>query len=160
MAGHKHGEHKHDEHKHAEHKQMAKSDNMSKHETMAFRDKMDMHQLCNAEPGEMDFVIEQGDTTIWLQVDNAIRVSEPVSLTMPRCGSNNTETELSLDALMPAHGHGMNYQPEITEIARDENGVQYRVEGLVLHMPGNWQWNVDVTSSDGKDTLQREFRVE
>ena len=79
---------------------------------------------------------------------------------MTRCGGNNEHAELTLDAFMPAHGHGMNYQPNITEVARNGDAVQYRVEGVVLHMPGNWQWQVDVKSDAGNDTLQHDFSVE
>lgn len=39
------------------------------------------------------------------------------------------------DAIMPAHKHGMNFQPKIIMVGRDI----YRVEGLMFHMPGTWQ---------------------
>ena len=105
-------------------------------------------------------VLKQGDSTIFLHATGDIKVSQPLSVLMTRCGGNNETTELSLDALMPAHGHGMNYQPDIKEVARSEDAVQYQVEGVVLHMPGNWQWQVDVKSDAGNDTLQHDFSVE
>lgn len=39
------------------------------------------------------------------------------------------------DATMPAHKHGMNYNPEVVKIT---NG-HYVISNLVFHMPGVWQ---------------------
>lgn len=140
----KHGETKHGETDHGE----------VKHVSMHIAD------LCGATPSDKDVVLTQGDSTIWLQAASDIKVSEPLSLLMTRCGGNNENTELTLDALMPAHGHGMNYQPDVQEIARSGDAVQYRVEGVVLHMPGNWQWQVDVKTDAGNDILRHDFNVE
>jgi hypothetical protein len=51
-----------------------------------------------------------------------------------------------VDALMPAHGHGMNYKAKI------ENQRDGLVEatGMLFHMPGPWQISVDL-SYDGFD---------
>jgi hypothetical protein len=49
-----------------------------------------------------------------------------------------------IDAIMPAHGHGMNYRPTAERIAPD----RYRFTGLMLHMPGKWL----ITISVGHDT--------
>jgi len=45
-----------------------------------------------------------------------------------------------VDADMPAHGHGINTQPEVTMVSP---GV-YKVEGLLFHMGGQWELFVDV----------------
>ncbi len=45
-----------------------------------------------------------------------------------------------VDAQMPAHRHSMNYQARITK--RDW-GV-YRAEGLLLHMPGEWEFSFEL----------------
>jgi hypothetical protein len=50
----------------------------------------------------------------------------------PTPGSNVTVS--GIDAIMPAHGHGMNYRPRAERIAPD----RYRFTGLMLHMPGKW----------------------
>lgn len=125
-----------------------------KHETTGIAD------VCGSKPTENDTVIEQGNNEIWLQPATDITVSQPINLIMTHCSDQNEQAELKLDASMPAHGHGMNYQPEIEEIARSSNAVQYLVKGLVLHMPGNWQWQVEVKTNTGKDTLQHNFSVE
>jgi hypothetical protein len=45
-----------------------------------------------------------------------------------------------VDATMPAHGHGMNYRPSITALGDG----RFRADGLLLHMPGQWQLTFDV----------------
>ena len=44
-----------------------------------------------------------------------------------------------IDAVMPAHGHGMNYRAGVSEI---REGV-YLAEGMLFHMPGSWQVVID-----------------
>ena len=45
-----------------------------------------------------------------------------------------------VDATMPAHGHGMNYRPNIVVLGDG----RFRADGLLLHMPGQWQLTFDV----------------
>lgn len=42
---------------------------------------------------------------------------------------------LRIDATMPAHRHGMNFQPKIVAAGPD----LFRAEGMMFHMPGKWQ---------------------
>jgi len=51
-----------------------------------------------------------------------------------------TGAQVGVSAFMPDHGHGMNYVPQTTELGA---GL-YRVDGMLLHMPGFWQLHVDV----------------
>ena len=48
--------------------------------------------------------------------------------------------EVKVDADMPAHGHGMNTQPEV--VAGKEG--DYRVDGMLFHMAGEWVITVEV----------------
>jgi hypothetical protein len=52
---------------------------------------------------------------------------------------------LQVDADMPAHRHGMNYLPSVQATGA---GV-YRVQGLMLHMPGQWRWRFALTAPLG-----------
>tara|TARA_R110002110_G_scaffold249872_5_gene466057 strand:+ start:729 stop:1070 length:342 start_codon:yes stop_codon:yes gene_type:complete len=54
------------------------------------------------------------------------------------------DVRLTVDAIMPAHGHGMNYEVEVREI---EPG-QYVAEGFILHMPGLWRFRF-IQRADG-----------
>jgi hypothetical protein len=46
-----------------------------------------------------------------------------------------TVAGLGVDARMPAQGHGMNYKPSVKPVGDG----RYRVEGLMFHMPGQWE---------------------
>lgn len=45
-----------------------------------------------------------------------------------------------VDAWMPAHRHGMNYRPSLSETKK---GL-FRAEGLLLHMPGRWEFVFEI----------------
>jgi hypothetical protein len=59
---------------------------------------------------------------------------------------------LELDALMPTHGHGMNYKANI-EIQHD--GL-IEATGMLLHLPGPWQISVDLSNDD----LARQIKID
>ena len=45
-----------------------------------------------------------------------------------------------IDAWMPAHRHGMNYRPVVSSTAPGA----FRAEGLLLHMPGRWEFVIEL----------------
>ena len=47
---------------------------------------------------------------------------------------------LKVDAAMPQHGHGMNHVARVTP---QDNGT-WLAEGLLMHMPGDWQLYFDL----------------
>lgn len=49
-------------------------------------------------------------------------------------GAGHPES-VSVDARMPSHGHGMNYRPTVSALG----GGRYQAEGLMFHMPGEWE---------------------
>jgi len=48
--------------------------------------------------------------------------------------------ELRVSATMPSHFHGMTTEPRVTE---EDKGL-WRVDGMLLHMPGAWQISFDL----------------
>jgi hypothetical protein len=78
-----------------------------------------------------------------------LKVGQFFSAEIVACRSPAPITRIALDAAMPAHGHGMNYRPKVTEIAPGH----YRFTGLMLHMPGRWQITVDLY--DGTNLTRR-----
>ena len=48
---------------------------------------------------------------------------------------------VSIDAVMPAHGHGMNYAATVAPAGPG----RWLASGLMLHMPGLWRFRVTVT---------------
>ena len=65
-----------------------------------------------------------------------------------------------LDATMPSHGHGMNYTPAYTVLAQSSDMIKVQVDGLVLHMPGDWQWLVELGNGNERDTYSHTFNVQ
>ncbi len=66
------------------------------------------------------------------------------------------EVELVVDAGMPQHRHGMNVVPEVVELEPGE----YRVSGLLFHMPGDWTMTFDVVSGALAERAQVVLEVE
>ena len=78
---------------------------------------------------------------------STIQVGEPFSLAFQVCDKQqalNGITLVKFDATMPAHGHGMNYLPQLQALGQS----QYRIDDLLLHMPGVWQFSFDVRYGD------------
>ena len=70
------------------------------------------------------------------------------------CGKLGQEPvrEITIDATMPAHGHGMNYRPAATRTAPGH----YRFTGLMLHMPGTWRVTIDLHQGGKRTRLTHE----
>lgn len=56
------------------------------------------------------------------------------------------------DAWMPEHRHGMNYRASVVALG----GGRFRAEGLLLHMPGQWE----IVFQAGGERLAHRLRVE
>ena len=63
---------------------------------------------------------------------------------------------LRVDAQMPAHRHGMNYRARVTP----QGDGRYRAEGLLFHMPGEWQFVFDLERPGGTERLTAAVTVE
>ena len=53
------------------------------------------------------------------------------------------------DATMPEHRHGMNYRPSVKSLGDG----RWRVEGLMFHMPGRWELQLDVRAAGRSERL-------
>lgn len=85
-----------------------------------------------------------------------IPLNMPFAMDIRICDARMAEVpRLTLvDAQMPAHRHGMNYKPKVT---KKDWGV-YRAEGLLLHMPGEWEFVFEFTGADKPERLT--FRID
>lgn len=85
-------------------------------------------------------------STIALKLPSTpVKISEPFEIDIFVCADQQPEAgNMKLDATMPAHKHGMNYKPEIQQVA---NNI-YRGSGMFFHMPGEWQISVELLSGD------------
>ncbi|MEH6403823.1 MAG: FixH family protein [Sneathiella sp.] len=84
-----------------------------------------------------------------------ISVSKPFSLHVKVCETGQTpyKANLKLDATMPKHRHGMNFTPKIS---KQSSGL-FLIEGMLLHMPGEWQYKFDLKGKDRKVQLTKDF---
>ncbi|HEX6268420.1 MAG TPA: cytochrome c peroxidase [Burkholderiales bacterium] len=62
---------------------------------------------------------------------------------------------LKVDAHMPQHRHGMNYAPAIEALSPG----RWRAEGLMLHMPGRWEFVFELRAAGSSDRLTSNFSV-
>jgi hypothetical protein len=65
--------------------------------------------------------------------------------------------DLSIEAQMPTHDHGMTTEPSISE---PSDGT-YRIEGMKFHMPSDARdpWTMELTVDDGENTDVARFMV-
>jgi hypothetical protein len=69
----------------------------------------------------------------------------------PKAGAS-LPARLKLDAQMPEHRHGMNYQPSLKATGTG----RYRSEGWLFHMPGRWEFSFEL----GGERLTHSVRIE
>ncbi len=87
----------------------------------------------------------------------AVPISAPFEIAVQVCAPDRADvTEIEFDAVMPAHQHGMNYDPEIVEV---EPGL-FRVSNIVFHMPGSWELRVAARTDAERFTYVAEVEVE
>jgi hypothetical protein len=86
-----------------------------------------------------------------------IKVGELFSLQVEACSPDGYNvTGLKVDAGMPAHKHGMNYQPRVSNIGP----AKFTVTGLMFHMPGQWQFTFDAETPAGRERIRVDYMVE
>jgi hypothetical protein len=65
-------------------------------------------------------------------------------------------TEILVRGWMPEHEHGMNLIPEI----RPLGSGRFAVEGMLFHMPGRWQLEVEVRRGTVAERVTFEIKLE
>jgi hypothetical protein len=92
-----------------------------------------------------DFVL------FWRAEPAPLRLGDFFAVTVSACNRGSQRVSmLKVDATMPAHKHGMNYLPTILA----EGGGRFLARGLLLHMPGRWEFAFDVATDDTRETLR------
>ena len=72
-------------------------------------------------------------------------LSQPFDLTLLFCGEKaDTLTAVDVSAAMPAHQHGMNYEPRVAQVGDGE----FTVSGMLFHMPGDWRIEVEARTEE------------
>lgn len=88
----------------------------------------------------------------------AIQVSEFFTLDVAVCSRDGQPrvATLRVDAVMPDHGHGMNYRASV----RPRGPDRFVVEGLLWHMPGRWELRFDVNAGADRESLAAEVTLD
>jgi DNA-binding beta-propeller fold protein YncE len=82
-----------------------------------------------------------------------------LELTVSRLGKEGNDggkLDVSVDAVMPAHQHGMNRKPVM---GRSKDG-KIVAKGLVFHMPGAWELHLDISEGYHTERAQVSLNVD
>lgn len=115
-------------------------------------------EVCDYKSSDQKTLISDSPLT-FVETLNPISVSQPFTAEVTVCDESAANMSITLDARMPAHGHGMNYLPELTVLEKNDKYLKVRADGLVLHMPGSWEWVVNLKSDAGKMSLTHDFTL-
>lgn len=102
--------------------------------------------LCDREMSDTrHFVSKDGPFKIISSiVEGEMGVNSQITLDILLCDLPDNATVINAEAIMPMHQHGMNYQPNITQIS----DKIFRAEPYVFHMPGKWQLQTNIKSGE------------
>ena len=90
----------------------------------------------------------------------AIPLNQPFAVTVDLLDPATGERlqgfdDVTLDARMPAHGHGM--LRDVDLVPTDTGAL--RAEGLLFHMIGHWEFHVDVTRGPRVERAQASYEL-
>lgn len=87
----------------------------------------------------------------WRVEPAPLRLSEFFAVVVSACERRGEQvSRVRVDATMPAHQHGMNYAPTVTS----ESEGRFRASGLLLHMPGRWEFTFDLAGDSSREVLR------
>lgn len=97
--------------------------------------------------------IEKASYQLFFQTDpKNITVGKFFTLKVHICPTDGSPLPdgLKIDAMMPMHGHGMNYRPTVKQTAP---GI-FQAKGLMMHMAGSWMLRFDIRRGDRSTRVQ------
>ena len=102
--------------------------------------------------------LEAGRYALALKTEpGAIAVGKFFAVIVAVCARDGAPAPESVrvDASMPEHRHGMNYRPRISG-----DGESWRAEGLMFHMPGRWEFLVEIRAGGRTERATLSRRVD
>lgn len=101
---------------------------------------------------------DKGFALAWRFVPEKPKIGEFFAVEFAVCNraAPATPETLRVDATMPAHRHGMNFQPTIAAIGPNI----YRAEGMMFHMPGKWQLAFEQRAPGGAARVTTDIEIE
>jgi hypothetical protein len=111
---------------------------------------------CELPPGGQEIASRDRSIALSYRPDPAgLAIDRQFSLIVHVCAKTPVEG-LTVDAQMPEHRHGMNYKPGIVPTAP----AAWRAEGLLLHMPGKWEFVFGVRAEGKTERLTHTVEVQ
>lgn len=88
----------------------------------------------------------------------AIHVGEFFRLQIATCSREGQPMvrTLRVDAQMPEHKHGMDYRASV----RPQGPGRFVAEGMLLHMPGRWEFSFDLNVGADRETLTSSVTID
>ena len=107
---------------------------------------------CTDESGLALTALDDGAPVAYV-TDLIPPVSAPFDLELTLC--SGIAANVSFDAIMPAHQHGMNYTVEARQVGRSV----FELPDVVFHMPGLWELQFSVTLGEAEYRYRGEMIV-
>lgn len=105
---------------------------------------------CPLTPDDGRTLAGDGIELAWAPAgQRVITVSEAFAIDVRACPAD--ADLLAVDAVMPAHRHGMNYRPSISAVGPG----RWRVDGLLWHMRGRWELRFELRRDGRIQTLRQ-----
>ncbi len=116
------------------------------------------NEHCNPGSGIKMSTDPDASWTISVRFDpEDVPLNSPFDADVTVCSQSEAlPARITVDATMPAHKHGMNYNPKLVKI--DDN--RYQVEDLVFHMPGLWRLEVTAYGDEKPHRFTHELSVQ
>lgn len=108
-----------------------------------------------ADPCSKPMQIYQQSAYALTTEPSQIPIGQPFQVLITRCDTESSSTSTSITAWMPDHNHGMNYTPRL----RSKQGDVHIYEGFLFHMPGRWEFELDIKIADQRTTLRWEREI-
>ena len=104
---------------------------------------------CELPPGGQEIASRDGSIALSYRPDpSGLAIDRQFSLIVHVCSKTPVDS-LTVDAHMPDHRHGMNYKPSVAPTAPGA----WRANGLLLHMPGKWEFVFGVRTGGRTERL-------
>lgn len=109
-------------------------------------------------PGAAYARLESEHFILWMATrPTAVPVGDEFSVDAVLCAKSPVAADaVRFDAWMPAHRHGMNSRPSV----KPAGDGRWRADGFLFHMPGRWQFTIEVDTAEGRERLTRDLVVE
>ena len=102
-------------------------------------------------------VSDDGITLLYRLKSTPLVLAQHFSLQFLVCRGDSVFVveNFKIDAVMPAHQHGMNYHASVN--SQQDGMIEAR--GLLFHMPGHWQVVIDLEYQGNKQQFRLDYRV-